>query len=78
MLPTAGLRLQLTAEFGLFVKVGTKVWLCDGFSMTVFGLSEITVEGVREMVAVAVFVGSASLVAVTVTVWAEEMLLGVV
>ena len=45
------------------------VWFCDGCKDTEDGVSETVTVGFRATVAVADFVGSAALVAFTVTVW---------
>ena len=78
MLPTAGFRVQMTAVFELFVTVAAKAWVCDWPRVTVAGVSETPTGGVSDMVAVAVLVGSTTLVAVTVTVWAAEIVAGAV
>ena len=78
MLPTAGLSDQVTAVLELFDTVAVKAWVCDWPRVTVAGVSETPTGGVSDMVAEAVLVESATLVAVTVTVWAAEMVAGAV
>jgi hypothetical protein len=78
MLPTAGFRVQMTAVFELFATEAAKLWDWDWPRPTDVGVTETLTGGVSEMVAEAVLVESATLVAVTVTVWAEAMLDGAV
>jgi hypothetical protein len=78
MLPTAGLRLQVTAVLELLATVAVKLWVCDWPRVTLAGVSETLTGGVRETVAVAVFVVSAELVAFTITVWTAEIVAGAV
>ena len=70
MLPTAGLSDQVTAVLDELATVAVNVWFCDWPRVTVAGVSETLTGGVSEIVAVADLVESATLVAVTVTVWA--------
>ena len=67
--PKAGLIDQVTAVLLVPLTVAVNVWFCDGCKETEDGVNETTTGGVRVMVAVADLVGSATLVAVTVTVW---------
>jgi hypothetical protein len=78
MLPAAGQRVQMTAVFELFVTVAAKAWVCAGVRVTLPGVNATLTGGVSEIVAVADLVESATLVAVTVTVWAAEMVDGAV
>ena len=70
-LPAAGITAQVTA--GLLVPVtlavNCRVWRAN--SLAVVGATLTATVGVRLTMAEAVLVGSATLVALTVTVWAE-------
>jgi hypothetical protein len=66
MVPTAGLNDHVTPVFAVPVMVVVNCWACDTVSEAVAGLSEI-VTGMRLMVELADLVGSAVLVAITVT-----------
>jgi hypothetical protein len=70
-LPKAGLSDQVTAVLLEPLTVAVNVWFCDGCKDTEDGASEtVTLTGgFRVTVALADFVGSATLVAFTVTVW---------
>ena len=70
MLPTAGLRDQVTAVFELFDTVAVKAWVCDGVRVTLPGVNATLTGGVSDTLALADLVESATLVAVTVTVCA--------
>jgi hypothetical protein len=70
MLPTAGLRVQVTAVFELPATVAVNAWVCEDVRVTLPGVNATLTGGVSEIVAVAYLVESAALVAVTVTVWA--------
>lgn len=76
MLPTAGLRVQMTAVLEVFKTETVNAWVCDWPRVTVPGMSETLTGGVSEMVAEAVLVESATLVAFTDKVWAAEMVAG--
>jgi hypothetical protein len=78
MLPTAGLIVHVTAAFALFATVAEKAWVWDWPRVTLPGVTERATAGVSETVAEAVLVEWATLVAVTVTVWAAEMVAGAV
>ena len=78
MLPAAGLRVQMTAVFELFVTVAAKAWVCAGVRVTLPGVNATLTGGASDTLALADLVESATLVAVTVTVWAEEMVAGAV
>jgi hypothetical protein len=60
---------QVTAVLLVPLTVAVNVWFCDGSKDTEDGVSETVTEGVSVTVAVADLVGSATLVAFTVTVW---------
>ena len=66
MVPTAGLNDHVTPVFAVPVTVVVNCWVCEAISEVVEGLSEI-VTGIRLMVELADLVGSAVLVALTVT-----------
>jgi hypothetical protein len=70
MLPAAGLRVQMTAVFELFVTAAVNAWVWEGVRVTVPGVNATLTGGVSEIVAVADLVESATLVAFTVTVFA--------
>ena len=78
MLPTAGLRDQVTAVFEVPATLAVNIWVCEGVSVTVPGVNATLTGGASDTLALADFVESATLVAVTVTVWAEGMLDGAV
>ncbi len=78
MLPSAGLRVQVTVVFEVLRTVAANAWVWAWPRVTVAGVSETLTGGVSEMAALADLVGSATLVAVTVTVWAAEMVAGAV
>ena len=59
----------MTPELLVPLTVGVNVWFCDGSKDTEDGVSETVTRGMSVRVAVADFVGSATLVAFTVTVW---------
>jgi hypothetical protein len=60
---------QVTAVLLVPLTVAVNVWLFDGSKDTEDGVSETVTGGVSVTLAVTDFVGSATLVAVTVTVW---------
>jgi hypothetical protein len=66
MLPTAGLNDHVTPVLAVLVTVAVNCWVCEAVSEVVEGVSE-TVTGLRLMMALADWVGSAVLVALTVT-----------
>jgi hypothetical protein len=68
MLPTAGLRDHVTAAFELFSTVAAKFCFSDAPRLTLSGVTDTLTAGVSETLALADFVGLATLVAVTVTV----------
>jgi hypothetical protein len=78
MVPTAGLRLQLTAVFGVPVTVAVNCCACPAFSVTVAGLTDTKTTGISVSTALANFVLSIMLVAITSTVWLCRILLGAV
>ena len=78
MLPTAGLSDQVTAVLELFDTVAVKAWVCDGVRVTLPGVNATLTGGASDTLALADFVESATLVAVTVTVCALAMLDGAV
>jgi hypothetical protein len=78
MVPTAGLSVQVTAVLELFATEAAKLCVWDWPRVTLVGVSEMLTGGVSETVAVAVLVESATLVAVTVTVWAAPIVDGAV
>jgi hypothetical protein len=67
--PKAGLIDQVTAVLLVPLTVGVNVWFCDGCKETEDGVNETVTGGFRVTAAVADLVGSATLAAVTVTVW---------
>ena len=77
MVPTAGLNDHVTPVFAVPVTVVVNCWVCDTVSEVVEGVSN-TVTGVRLMVELAHWVGSAVLVAVTVTFCALAITAGAV
>ena len=66
MAPTAGLNDHVTPALVVPVTVAANAWVCEIVSDVVEGVSK-TVTGLRLMVALADLVGSAVLVAFTVT-----------
>jgi hypothetical protein len=76
--PTEGARLQLTPTFGVLATKAVKLAVCRGPRITEEGLRETLTAGISEMVALADFVGSAKLVAFTITGWAAEIFAGAV
>ena len=77
MAPTAGFNDHVTAVLELPVIVAVNCWVCEIVSEAAGGVSEI-VTGMRLIMALADWVESASLVAVTVTFWALAMEAGAV
>ena len=77
-MPTAGLSDQVTAVLDELATEAVKAWVCEGVSVTVPGVNATLTGGASDTLALADFVESATLVAVTVTVWAEAMLDGAV
>ena len=73
MLPTAGFSDQVTAVFEVFATVAVNACVCDGVRLMLPGDRATLTGGVSERVALAVLVELATLVAVTVTVWAEAI-----
>ncbi len=73
MLPTTGVNDQVTAVFELFDTVAVNAWLCAGVRLTCPGVRSTLISGMSERRTLAVLVGSATLVAVTVTVWALDI-----
>ena len=78
MLPTAGLSNHVTAVLELFDTAAVNAWVCDGVRMTLPGVNATLTGGASVMVALADFVESAALVAVTVTVCTLAMEAGAV
>ena len=78
MLPTAALSDQVTAVFVVFATIAVKAWVCEGVRLTLSGVKVTLTAGVSETVACAETAGLATLVAVTVTVWAVVMVAGAV
>ena len=72
-MPTAGLRDQVTAVLLLPVTVAVNCWLCEALSVALAGLTDTLTGGCRLTVALALLVASATLVAVTVTVWGGSL-----
>jgi hypothetical protein len=68
MLPTAGFSDQVTAVFEVFATVAVNACVCDGVRVTLPGVNATLTGGVSDTVELADLVGSATLVAVTVTV----------
>jgi hypothetical protein len=69
ILPTAGLNDHVTPVLAVPVTVVVNCWVCEAVSEVVERVSK-TVTGLRLMVEVSDLVGSAVLVAFTVTFWA--------
>lgn len=67
MLPTAGLRVQVTAGLELFATEAVNAWVCEGASVTLPGVNATLTGGASDTLALADLVGFATLVAVTVT-----------
>jgi hypothetical protein len=76
--PTAGLSDQVTAVFEVPATLAVNIWVCEGVSVTLPGVNATLTGGASVTLALADLVESATLVAVTVTVWAEAMLDGAV
>ena len=77
-MPTAGLSDQVTAVFEVPATLAVNIWVCEGVSVTLPGVNATLTGGASVTLALADLVESATLVAVTVTVWAEAMLDGAV
>jgi uncharacterized protein YecE (DUF72 family) len=77
MLPIAGLKLHVTPVTVVSVTLAVNCWLCDAVSEEDVG-EMLTVMGFRYTVAFTEIVGVALLVAVTMTVWADNIKLGAV
>lgn len=78
MEPAAGLIVHVTAVFAVPVTDAVNCWVCDSCSAAVPGVTKTATGGISVMVAVSDFAGSATLVAVTVTVWEEVIDAGAV
>jgi hypothetical protein len=78
MLPTARLSDHVTAVFEVPATLAVNIWVCEGVSVTVPGVNATLTGGASDTLALAVLVGSTTLVAVTVTVWAAEIVAGAV
>jgi hypothetical protein len=78
MVPTAWLRLQVTAAFGVLATVAANCCVWAACKVAVGGATDTLTGGLRFTVAVANLVGSAALVAVTVTVCDAEIDAGAV
>ena len=79
--PTGGDRVQFTPRLPEPVTVAANVADCPPVSEALVGVTEMAITGAggtRDMATPAVLVGSAALVASTVTVCAEAMLAGAV
>ena len=70
MLPTAGFSDQVTAVFEVPATVAVNACVCDGVRVTLPGVNATLTGGASDTLALADFVESATLVAVTVTVCA--------
>jgi hypothetical protein len=66
--PTAGLKVQVTAVLDEPLTVAVNCWVWEAASDAVVGVSETLSGSARAILALAALVGSAALVAVTVTV----------
>ena len=77
-MPTAGFKVQVTAVFDDPVTVAVSCWVWEAVRDAVDGVRETVTDGARAMLALADFVGSAALVALTVTVCALEIEAGAV
>ena len=69
MLPTTGVSDHVTALLLVLVTAAEKVWVCDCVKVTLAGATVTPTGGFRVTVTEADFVESATLVAVTITVW---------
>ena len=69
MLPTKGLKDQVTPVFELLTTAAVKVCVCDVLRAALPGETDTLTAGVSVRLALADLVGSAALTAVTVTVW---------
>ena len=78
MLPATGLIDHVTAVLPLLVTVAVKLWVWDCVKVALAGATVTCTGGVRVTVAAADFVGLATLVAFTVTVWELEIEAGAV
>jgi len=76
--PTFGFRDQLTAVLGVPVTAAVNCWVWEAISVTLVGFTVTEIVGERLTVAEADLVGSATLVAVTFTAWAEAIVAGAV
>jgi hypothetical protein len=74
----AGLTDQVTAVLPVFVTIAENCWVWLAYRLAVGGDTATATGGSRVTTAEANFVGSAWLVAVTVTFWAAEMAPGAV
>ena len=70
MLPTEGLRVQVTAVFEVFATAAVNACVCASARVTVPGVNATLTGGTSVTLALADLVESATLVAVTVTVCA--------
>src|ERR1019366_1849272 len=69
MIPTAGLNDKVTAELEAPPTVAISCWVWEAVRVAESGVNEIVTGGLSVTVALADFVGSATLVALTVTAW---------
>src|ERR1035441_2510422 len=69
MVPTVGLSVQVTALLEVAPTAAVYCWVWEAVRVVVEGVSEIVTGGLSVTVALVDLVGSATLVAVTVTVW---------
>jgi hypothetical protein len=70
MLPTAGLSNHVTAVFDVLETVAVNAWVCEGVRVTLPGVNATLTGGASDTLALADLVEFATLVAVTVMVWA--------
>ena len=78
MLPTAGFSDQVTAVFEVPATLAVNVWVCAGARVTLPGVNATPTGGDSDTLALADFVESATLVAVTDTVKSLEIEAGAV
>ena len=76
--PTAGFTDHVTPVYDDPLTVATNCWVWDALSEAVNGVRETVTDGARPMLALADLVGSAALVALTVTICALEIEAGAV
>src|ERR1017187_2383161 len=76
IVPTAGLSVHVTAVLEVPPTVAVYCWVWVAARVAESGVNEIVTGGLSVTVALADLVGSATLVAVTVTVWAAAIVAG--